>query len=66
MVTMVIFFFFSFLQMGHVGPTHILEATANTLDAGSCMRALPASGLVGARFFFLRFKRTRVCFSFSP
>ena len=38
-----------FLQIGgHVGPTHMLEATVNSSRAGSCLGAL---GVMGDRFF---------------
>lgn len=43
--------FFFFLQIGHMGPTHILEAIANSSHAGSCLGALSASGMMGDSFF---------------
>lgn len=40
---------FFFLQIGgHVGPTHMLEATVNSSWAGSCLGAL---GVMGDSFF---------------
>lgn len=42
-------FFFS-PQIGHMGPTHILEATANSSHARSCLGALSASGVMGDSF----------------
>lgn len=43
--------FFFLLQTGHMGPTHILEATAHISLAGSCLGALPAFELMGDSFF---------------
>lgn len=40
-----------FLLIGHMGPTHILEATDNSSHAGSCLGALSASGVMGGSFF---------------
>lgn len=40
-----------FLLIGHMGPTHILEATDNSSYAGSCLGALSASGVMGGSFF---------------
>lgn len=38
-------------KIRHMGPTYILEATANSFHAGSYLGALSASGVMGDSFF---------------